>query len=111
MRVALDGQPLLAPLTGVGHYTRQLVHALARVGAEHRYSVLAPYPLRIVRRRAPRPSEFGEDNVELSVPGWWTTVRARIARRLGREAELSYGVGRRWDVFHATNNIFPYRVP
>src|SRR5712692_4293632 len=107
MRVALDGQPLLAPLTGVGHYTRQLVQALARIGEDHRYYVLAPYPLRIVRRRAPRLPGFTEPNVELVVPGWWTTVGARLQRRLGREAELSYGIEPPCDVFHATNNIFP----
>ena len=32
LQPGLDGQPLLAPLTGVGHYTRQLVQALARLG-------------------------------------------------------------------------------
>jgi alpha-1,3-rhamnosyl/mannosyltransferase len=111
MRVALDGQPLLAPLTGVGHYTRQLVQALARLGEDERYYVLAPYPLRIVKRRAPRPLGFTEPNVELIVPGWWTTARARLQRRLGRDAELNCGIDPPCDVFHATNNIFPYRVP
>jgi alpha-1,3-rhamnosyl/mannosyltransferase len=110
MRVALDGQPLLAPLTGVGHYTRQLVQALARTDENHRLYVLAPYPLHIVRRRAPRLSGFTEPNVELVVPGWWTTMRARLQRRLGCEPELSYGIDPPCDVFHATNNIFPYRV-
>ena len=42
MRVALDGQPLLSPLAGVGHYTRQLIHALARVDASHHYYVVGP---------------------------------------------------------------------
>jgi alpha-1,3-rhamnosyl/mannosyltransferase len=53
---------------------------------------------------------FTEPNVELIVPGWWTTARARLQRRLGRDAELSYGIEPPCDVFHATNNIFPYRV-
>jgi alpha-1,3-rhamnosyl/mannosyltransferase len=110
MRVALDGQPLLTPLTGVGHYTCQLVQALARIDEHHRYYVLAPYPLRIVRRRAPRFSGFTEPNVELVVPGWWTTLGARLQRRLGRDAELRFGNDPPCDVYHATNNVFPYRV-
>jgi O-antigen biosynthesis alpha-1,3-rhamnosyltransferase len=110
MRVALDGQPLLAPLAGVGHYTRQLVQALARLDAGHRYYVLTPYPLRIVRRRAPRLRAFDEPNVELRVPSWWATARARLRRRLGHEADLRHGIEPPPDVFHATNNVFPYRV-
>jgi len=110
MRVALDGQPLLAPLAGVGHYTRQLVQALARLDGGHRYYVLAPYPLRIVRRRVPRLRAFSEANVELRVPGWWATASARLRRRLGREAELRHGIEPPPDVFHATNNVFPYSV-
>src|SRR5262249_2160214 len=49
-------------------------------------------------------------NVELVVPGWWTTMRARVQRRLGRDAELGHGNRPSWDVFHATNNVFPYRL-
>jgi len=110
MRVALDGQPLLAPLAGVGHYTRRLVQALARLDGGHRYYVLAPYPLRIVRRRAPRLRPFSEPNVELRVPSWWATADARLRRRLGHRAELRHGIEPPPDVFHATNNVFPYQV-
>ena len=108
MRVALDGQPLLAPLAGVGHYTAELVHALARVDEGHRYSVLVPRPVRFMLRRAPL-AHFPEANVEMVVPGWPTAIRARIARRLGYDAELGRGLAS-FDVFHATNHIFPYRV-
>jgi glycosyltransferase involved in cell wall biosynthesis len=110
MRVALDGQPLLAPLAGVGHYTRQLVHALARIDARHRYYVVAPRPLRVVRRQSLPLSGFSEPNVELVVPGWWSTMRARLHRRLGRDAELGRDIDPPCDIFHATNNVFPYRV-
>ena len=109
MRVALDGQPLLTPLAGVGHYTRQLIHALARADAGHRYYVVVPRPLRALRRRSVL-SGFPEPNVELVVPGWWPTMRARLQRRLGRAAELGQGLVPPCDVFHATNNVFPYRV-
>ena len=110
MRVALDGQPLLAPLAGVGHYTRQLVHALARVEPRHRYYVVAPRPLRVLRLRSLRLGKFSEPNVELAVPGWWATMRVRLKRRLARDAVLR-AVEPPVDVFHGTNNVFPYRVP
>jgi alpha-1,3-rhamnosyl/mannosyltransferase len=110
VRVALDGQPLLAPLAGVGHYTRQLVHALARVDPRHRYYVVTPRPLRVLRRRSLPLSGFSEPNVEVVVPGWWATMRARLRRRRGRDAELGRDIDPPCDIFHATNNIFPYRV-
>jgi alpha-1,3-rhamnosyl/mannosyltransferase len=109
MRVGLDGQPLLAPLAGVGHYTAELVHALARVDDRHSYSVLVPRPVRfMLQRRAPL-AHFPEPNVQMVVPGWPRAIRARIERRLGYEAELGRGLAA-FDVFHATNHIFPYRV-
>ena len=110
MRVALDGQPLLAPLAGVGHYTRQLVHALARVGPEHQFCVVAPRPPRAWTRRRVPLVDFPEPNVELIVQGWWEAMRARAERRLGRSPELGGGADPPGDVFHATNHIFPFRV-
>ena len=110
MRVALDGQPLLTPLAGVGHYTRELTLALAHAERANRYYVVAPRPLRTLGRRWVRP-DFSEPNVEVVVPGWWTTIRASLQRRLGGDAELGMGLAHRCDIYHATNNIFPYRVP
>jgi alpha-1,3-rhamnosyl/mannosyltransferase len=110
MRVALDGQPLLTPLAGVGHYTRQLIHALARVGPSHHYYVVAPRPLRALTRRRVPLVEFPEPNVEPLIPGWWATMRARVERRLGRNPEMSRGADPPGDVFHATNHIFPFRL-
>jgi glycosyltransferase involved in cell wall biosynthesis len=110
VRVALDGQPLLAPLAGVGHYTCQLVHALARIDARHRYYVVAPRPLRALRLGSLPLGDFSEPNVELVVAGWWVTLRARLQRWLGHDAMLEAGIDPPCDVFHATNNIFPYRV-
>jgi glycosyltransferase involved in cell wall biosynthesis len=109
MRIALDGQPLLTPLAGVGHYTRQLIHALARVGPDHHYYVVAPRPLRALTHRR-LPAEFPEPNVEAVIPGWWATLRARVERRLGRSPEIHRGADPPGDVFHATNYVFPFRV-
>jgi alpha-1,3-rhamnosyl/mannosyltransferase len=110
MRVALDGQPLLAPLAGVGHYTRQLVHALARVGPDHHFYVVAPRPLRALTRGRLPLAEFTEPNVEPVVPGRWATLRARVERRLGRHPEIQRGADPPGDVFHATNYVFPFRL-
>jgi alpha-1,3-rhamnosyl/mannosyltransferase len=110
VHVALDGQPLLAPLAGVGHYTRQLILALARTDGGHRYQVVAPRPLRLLARRGVLPA-LAAPNVELIVPGLWPTVRAAVGRRLGRDAEMGGGRRPACDVFHATNNVFPYRWP
>ena len=110
MRVALDGQPLLTPLAGVGHYTRQLVHALARADASHHYYVMAPRPLRALTRAQVPLVEFPEPNVEPVILGWWTTMRARVERRLGRDPEMNRGADPPGDIFHATNHTFPFRL-
>lgn len=102
MRVALDGQPLSTPLAGVGHYTCQLVHALARVGPGHHFYVVSP------GRRL--RGEFPEPNVEPVVPGFWASTRARVERRLGRSPEMRRGADPPGDVFHATNYVFPFRL-
>jgi alpha-1,3-rhamnosyl/mannosyltransferase len=109
VRVALDGQPLLAPLAGVGHSTRQLVHALARVEPGHRYSVVAPRPLRALRGARLPSGTFPEPNVEVAISGWWAAMAARVRRRLARDAVLKLP-GEPFDVFHGTNNVFPYLV-
>jgi alpha-1,3-rhamnosyl/mannosyltransferase len=109
MRVALDGQPLLAPLAGVGHYTGQLIHALARADVRHRYYVLLPRPVRAVWRRSTF-AVFPEANVEVVIPSWCGAVRARIRRQLGYVAEIGRDIEPPVDVFHATNHIFPYHV-
>ena len=108
MRIALDGQPLLAPLAGVGQYTRQLIHALARVGPSHHYYVVAPRPLRALTRSRVRLARFPEPNVTRVIPGWWSTLRARAERRLGRDPEMRRGADPPGDIFHATNHMFPF---
>ncbi|HMH50826.1 MAG TPA: glycosyltransferase family 1 protein [Candidatus Acidoferrum sp.] len=110
VRVAVDGQPLLGPLAGIGHYTHQLIHALARVEPRHRYYVVAPRPLRRLSLRSLPLSNFSEPNVEVAVSPWWAVLRARLRHPLARTAVLK-AVDPPVDVFHATNNVFPYPVP
>ena len=108
MRIALDGQPLLAPLAGVGHYTRQLIHALARVGPSHHFYVVAPRPLRALTRSRVPLMKFPEPKVIPIIPGWWPTLRARAERRLGRDPERHRRADPPGDIFHATNHMFPF---
>jgi glycosyltransferase involved in cell wall biosynthesis len=109
VRIALDGQPLLASLAGVGHYTRQLIHALARVGPGHHFYVVSPHARRAWARRRGPLVDFPEPNVEWIIPGWWAAMRARVGRELGGSPEMR-PADAPGDVFHATNNVFPFRV-
>jgi hypothetical protein len=43
MRIALDGIPLVAAKTGVGHYTNSLATWLARTHEDHQYELLTPF--------------------------------------------------------------------
>ena len=111
MRIVVDGQPLLVTLAGVGHYTRQLVRAVARLDPRHRYTLLMPRPMRIWSRRRMRTPTFAEPNVDVALAGWTASLRARMARRLGRPISLGRVVDHPpGDVFHAPNNVFPYRL-
>jgi glycosyltransferase involved in cell wall biosynthesis len=44
MRVALDGFPLSAPKTGVGHYTFELTRTLAEISPEDTFELISPFP-------------------------------------------------------------------
>src|ERR1044072_3900301 len=42
MLIGLAGIPLTFPKTGVGHYTAQLAHALAKIAPEHEFRLVYP---------------------------------------------------------------------
>lgn len=44
MRVALDGFPLSAPKTGVGHYTFELARTLAEISPNDTFELISPFP-------------------------------------------------------------------
>ena len=44
MRVALDGFPLSAPKTGVGHYTFELARTLAEISPDDTFELISPFP-------------------------------------------------------------------
>lgn len=104
MRIGLDGIPLTALKTGVGHYTFELACALARVAPESKFEVVYPSNL---------PSEITAQAASLSIPAnleikkvrvgpvgryWWSTGLPRYIRRSGIE------------LFHGTNyDVPPWR--
>ena len=102
MRIGLDGIPLTALKTGVGHYTFELACALAGVAPESSFEVVYPSNL--------PPVAITEQDASLSLPAnlkikrvrvgplgryWWSTGLPRYVRSTGIE------------LFHGTN----YDVP
>lgn len=101
MRIGLDGIPLTALRTGVGHYTFELASALARIAPESNFEVVYPSNL---------PPAITELDDSISLPAnlriqrvrvgpvgryWWSTGLPRYVRSSGIE------------LFHGTN----YEVP
>lgn len=105
MRIGLDGIPLTALKTGVGHYTFELACALARVAPESNFEVVYPSNL--------PPVAITEQDDSLSLPAnlkikrvrvgplgkyWWSTGLPRYVRSSGIE------------LFHGTNyDVPPWR--
>ena len=107
MRIAFDGQPLIGLRFGIGHYTDQLIRAVARADRNARCVVVCPRPINPFR--ALPTLSFADPNVELLVPGWWGGLIGRVRRRLGIPASLEALVGP-VDVFHATNYLLMHPV-
>ncbi len=107
MRIAIDGHPLVGLRFGIGHYTDQLIRAVARADRNARCVVVCPRPINPFR--ALPTLSFAEPNVEVLVPGWWRGLIGRVRRRLGIPAPLEALVGP-VDVFHATNYLLTHPV-
>jgi len=103
MRIALDGIPLVAAKTGVGHYTDALAEHLARAHPDHQYELLSPFdfafasngsighrPANLSKRFMPVRSIFRK---------WWLA---------GLPALLHISPV---DVFHGTNYCIPIFAP
>ncbi|CAN5881314.1 glycosyltransferase family 1 protein [soil metagenome] len=102
MRIGLDGIPLTALKTGVGHYTFELACALARVDPESTFEVVYPSsfpPVANTERdtSVPLPDNLKIMRVRVGPLGrhWWSTGLPRYVRHSGLE------------LFHGTN----YDVP
>ena len=107
MRIAIDGHPLLGMRFGIGHYTDQLIRALALADRSTRCVVVCPRPINPFR--ALPALSFDDSNIELLVPGWWDGMIGRTRRQLGIPAPLETLVGP-IDVFHATNHLLRHAV-
>ena len=44
MRIGLDGIPLASRKTGIGHYTLELAHAIAKLSSDDEFELLSPVP-------------------------------------------------------------------
>jgi glycosyltransferase involved in cell wall biosynthesis len=106
MRIGLDGLPLTAPKTGVGHYTFELAWALANIERSSQFEIVYPstYPtINAVedRREASYPHDLPDNlklrRVRVGPLGrhWWSAGLPRYIRR------------GKLDLFHGTN----YDVP
>ncbi|MCM3872766.1 MAG: glycosyltransferase family 4 protein [Pyrinomonadaceae bacterium] len=106
MRIGLDGIPLTALKTGVGHYTFELARALAMIAPDSDFEVVYPSNL-------PAAAPFAEHDGSLPLPPnlvikrvpvgpvgryWWTNGLPRYIRSSGLE------------LFHGTNfDVPPWR--
>ncbi|MDQ3665534.1 MAG: glycosyltransferase family 4 protein [Acidobacteriota bacterium] len=102
MRIGLDGIPLTAIKTGVGHYTFELACALARVARESSFEVVYPSTLPPIAtteqddsKSLPANLKIKQVRVGLLGRYWWSSGLPRYVRSSGIE------------LFHGTN----YDVP
>jgi alpha-1,3-rhamnosyl/mannosyltransferase len=98
MRIGLDGQPLLKPKTGVGHYTLELARALAALRPEVSFELIAPdaIPVSIIRETETIPNlRVVSIKANALMRRWSSIGLPRYMRRA------------RLDLFHGTN----YQVP
>jgi glycosyltransferase involved in cell wall biosynthesis len=101
MRIGIDGIPLTAPKTGVGHYTFELACALAQVAMDSNFEVVYPSNLPTVAlteedsRSLPANLKIKQVRVGRVGRYWWSTGLPRYVRSSGIE------------LFHGTN----YEVP
>ncbi len=104
MRIGLDGIPLTALRTGVGHYTLELACALARVAPESSFEVVYPSNLPPATTELdasiPLPANLEIKRILVGPLGrhWWSTGLPRYVR------------SNRIDLFHGTNyDVPPWR--
>jgi glycosyltransferase involved in cell wall biosynthesis len=98
MRIGLDGQPLVRPKTGVGHYTLELARALATLRPDDSFELIAPdtIPASIIRETETIP------NLRI------VSVKANVLMRRWSSIGLPRYIRRaRLDLFHGTNYQLP----
>jgi len=98
MRIGLDGQPLVNPKTGVGHYTFELVRALAALRPEDSFELVAPdiLPASVIRDTETIPNlRVVSVKANVLTRRWSSIGLPRYIRRAGL------------DLFHGTNYQLP----
>ena len=98
MHIGLDGIPLAAAKTGIGHYTFELAQSLARIAADDSFELIAP--ANILAENGEREALPANLRVTYREPNalskhWWTIGLPLYMRRSP------------FDLFHGTN----YNVP
>jgi glycosyltransferase involved in cell wall biosynthesis len=96
MRVGLDGIPLASPKSGIGHYTFELAHALARHAVTDEFQLISPIPMTALTRVDAEDLPFNLQAVEAKRKlSWWAWGLP------------TYGEKNSLSLFHGTN----YEIP
>ena len=101
MKIAIDARWIFPRISGIGAYTRELLHCLARLDSENRYLVL--FDRADIRDRTAREAGLlGRANMELRVIPWGVFApRSQLALPgLLRREQI--------DVFHSPNYMIPF---
>ena len=94
MKIGLDGIPLAAAKTGIGHYTLELADALARLGPADEFQLISPVPF-VASNFNSHPSNL----TKIEAPKrrlWWFVGLPLYIRR------------QRLSLFHGTNYDVPF---
>jgi alpha-1,3-rhamnosyl/mannosyltransferase len=96
MHIGIDGLPLTAPKTGVGHYTFELARALAEADSESEFELVYPSTFPPIRLDTNRGEGGLPGNLKLkrAIVGplarhWWSNGLPRYVRR--NEIQLFHG--------------------
>src|SRR5688572_14334525 len=99
MRIGIDGIPLAAAKTGVGHYTFELARHLASGSQSHEFELVSPFPFTesVLDEQSQLPPNLKLVQARTSPlrKHWWTIGLPLYARQAS------------FDLFHGTN----YNVP
>lgn len=98
MRIGLDGLPLTAPKTGVGHYTFELAQALATIKPSSQFELLYPStypPVDLETDALPGNLELKRISVGPVGRHWWSTGLPRYIQK------------NKLPLFHGTNYDIP----
>ncbi len=98
MRIGLDGQPLICPKTGVGHYTLELARALAALRPEDSFELFAPDGL---------PAPILDETEKIPNLRVVSVKTNALMRRWSSIALPRYIRRARLDLFHGTNYQLP----